>query len=158
LGALLVGYYEKKDFVYAGKLGTGFDTKLLLGLRTRLDAIEIPESPFTKAVGLPRLRAHWVRPSIVVQVGFIEWTKFGKLRHPLISRPPQRQVRARRRAGGALITHPNKVLFPNNGLNEKDAAVIRFGRELFHDKKIDSAAFAKAVELWGKRGTMDMWL
>jgi ATP-dependent DNA ligase len=82
LGALLVGYFESEDFVYAGKLGTGFDTKLLLELRTRLDAIEIPKSPFTKAVGLPRLRAHWVRPEIVVAAGFIEWTKYGKLRHP----------------------------------------------------------------------------
>jgi len=45
---------------------------------------------------------------------------------------------------------------PITGLNEKDAAVIRFGRQLFHDKKVDSATFAKAVELWGKRGTMDM--
>jgi 4-carboxymuconolactone decarboxylase len=45
---------------------------------------------------------------------------------------------------------------PLDGLNEKDAAVIRFGRELFHDKKVASATFAKAVELWGKRGTMDM--
>ena len=43
-----------------------------------------------------------------------------------------------------------------DALNEKDAAVIRFGREMFHDKKVDSATFAKAVELWGKRGTMDM--
>ena len=42
------------------------------------------------------------------------------------------------------------------GLNEKDATVIRFGRQLFHDKKIDSATFAKAVEFWGKRGAMDM--
>ena len=47
-----------------------------------LPSTRIPETPFTKAVGLPRLRAHWVRPSIVVQAGFIEWTKFGKLRHP----------------------------------------------------------------------------
>lgn len=45
---------------------------------------------------------------------------------------------------------------PLNGLNEKDAAVIRFGRDLFHDKKVDSATFGKAVELWGKRGTMDV--
>jgi ATP-dependent DNA ligase len=82
LGALLVGYFDNDDFVYAGKLGTGFDTKLLLDLRARLDALEIPKSPFTKAVGLPRLRAHWVRPELVVQAGFIEWTKFGKLRHP----------------------------------------------------------------------------
>ena len=82
LGALLVGYYAEDDFVFAGKIGTGFDTKLLLDLRKRLDALEIPESPFTKAIGLPRLRAHWVRPAIVVQVSFIEWTVHGKLRHP----------------------------------------------------------------------------
>jgi ATP-dependent DNA ligase len=82
LGALLVGYYEGTDFTFAGKIGTGFDTKLLLDLRRRLDAIETPQSPFTKATGLPRLRAHWVRPQIVVQVAFIEWTVHGKLRHP----------------------------------------------------------------------------
>lgn len=81
LGALLVGYYENGDFVYAGKVGTGFDRKLLLDLRARLDALEIPHPPFTRAVGLPR-RAHWVRPEVVVQVAFIEWTVHGKLRHP----------------------------------------------------------------------------
>jgi bifunctional non-homologous end joining protein LigD len=81
-GALLVGYYEDSDFVFAGKIGTGFDTKLLLELRRRFDAIEIAQSPFTKAKGLPRLRIHWVRPEIVVQVAFIEWTVHGKLRHP----------------------------------------------------------------------------
>jgi bifunctional non-homologous end joining protein LigD len=82
LGALLVGYYDGDDFVFAGKIGTGFDTKLLLDLRRRLNAIELSASPFTKAKGLPRLRAHWVRPELVVQVGFIEWTVHGKLRHP----------------------------------------------------------------------------
>jgi bifunctional non-homologous end joining protein LigD len=82
LGALLIGYYEHSDFVFAGKIGTGFDTRLLLDLRSRLDAIALPESPFTKATGLPRIRAHWVRPDIVVQVAFIEWTVHGKLRHP----------------------------------------------------------------------------
>jgi bifunctional non-homologous end joining protein LigD len=97
LGALLVGYFaprqspgrpeqeskdEGDDFVFAGKVGTGFDTKLLLELRAKLDAIEIDRPPFTKAVGLPRLRAHWVEPRIVVQVAFIEWTVHGKLRHP----------------------------------------------------------------------------
>jgi ATP-dependent DNA ligase len=82
LGALLVGYFDGDDFVFAGKIGTGFDTKLLLDLRARLDRLEITKSPFTKARGLPRLRAHWVRPAIVVQVAFIEWTVHGKLRHP----------------------------------------------------------------------------
>jgi len=81
LGALLVGLFERDDFVFAGKVGTGFDTKLLLDLRRRLDAIEIPKSPFTVATGLPRLRAHWARPEIRVKVAFIEWTAHRKLRH-----------------------------------------------------------------------------
>jgi ATP-dependent DNA ligase len=81
LGALLVGYYDGDDFVFAGKVGTGFDTRLLIELRQRLNGIEIPSSPFTKAKGLPRIRAHWVRPELVVQVSFIEWTVHGKLRH-----------------------------------------------------------------------------
>jgi len=82
LGALLVGYYHGDDLAFAGKIGTGFDTKLLLDLRSRLDALEVNATPFTKATGLPRLRAHWVKPDIVVQVAFIEWTVHGKLRHP----------------------------------------------------------------------------
>jgi ATP-dependent DNA ligase len=81
LGALLVGYFENGDFIFAGKVGTGFDTKLLLELRRRLDALEIPDPPFTRGVGLPRVRQHWVRPEIVVEVSFIEWTAHGKLRH-----------------------------------------------------------------------------
>jgi 4-carboxymuconolactone decarboxylase len=45
---------------------------------------------------------------------------------------------------------------PLSGLSEKDATVIRFGRQMLSDKKVDSATFAKAVQLWGKRGAMDM--
>jgi len=82
LGALLVGYYEGRDLVFAGKVGTGLDRKLLRELRERLDPLELPEAPFTKAAGLPRARAHWVRPEVVVQVAFMEWTAAGKLRHP----------------------------------------------------------------------------
>ncbi len=100
LGALLVGHYDdaaqspgratkaagrvtkEPAFVFAGKVGTGFDTKLLRDLRARLDRLEIPAPPFTVAKGLPKLRVHFVRPEIVVQVAFIEWTPDGKLRHP----------------------------------------------------------------------------
>jgi bifunctional non-homologous end joining protein LigD len=88
LGALLVGYFSPgrkgvvDDFVFAGKVGTGFDTRLLLDLRERFNALEVPKPPFTSATGLPRVRAHWVRPEIVVQVAFTEWTVHGKLRHP----------------------------------------------------------------------------
>ena len=100
----MVGYYEPRaskdgprrtgidrraskdgsDFVYAGKVGTGFDTKMLVELRAQFDKIEIPKPPFTKAIGLPRKGAHWVRPQVVVQVSFMEWTGDGKMRHPRI--------------------------------------------------------------------------
>ena len=81
LGALLVGYYDRTDFAFAGKVGTGFDTALLLELRKRLDPLAVDNAPFTNGRGLPR-HGHWVRPEIVVHVGFIEWTVHGKLRHP----------------------------------------------------------------------------
>src|SRR2546423_2382544 len=84
LGALLVGYPKDNDFVFAGKIGTGFNTEMLLDLRARLNRLEIEKPPFTNAVGLPRVRAHWVRPEIVVQVGFIEWTVHRKLLHPRV--------------------------------------------------------------------------
>ena len=82
LGALLVGHHDHGAFAFAGKIGTGFDTKLLIALRQRLDAIEIATPPFTISKGLPRIRAHWVKPEVAVRVGFIEWTVHGKLRHP----------------------------------------------------------------------------
>jgi ATP-dependent DNA ligase len=82
LGALLVGYYDAGDLVFAGRIGTGFDTAMLVDLRRRLDALEIPASPFTRATGLPRVRTHWVRPEVVIRAAFIEWTVHEKLRHP----------------------------------------------------------------------------
>ncbi len=82
LGALLLGYFEGDDFVFAGKVGTGFNTALLVDLRQRFEALHRETPPFTKAVGLPRLRVHWVKPEVVVQVGFAEWTPDNKLRHP----------------------------------------------------------------------------
>lgn len=89
LGALLIGYYEGSDLVYAGKVGTGFDTATLLNLRDRLSAIEQDVPPFRRGLEVPRGGArrlpagvHWVQPKLVAQVGFSEWTRDGKLRHP----------------------------------------------------------------------------
>ena len=81
LGALLVGYYDGTDLVFAGKVGTGLDTQQLRDLRARFDVGSRTTAPFTRAVGLPRARAHWVEPTLVVQVSFLEWTRHGKLRH-----------------------------------------------------------------------------
>ncbi|OBF63276.1 ATP-dependent DNA ligase [Mycobacterium sp. 852002-50816_SCH5313054-b] len=81
LGALLLGYHDGRDLVYAGKVGTGFDETTLRRLHGRLSPIEQKAAPFTR--GLVRENgARWVRPELVVQIGFTEWTRDGKLRHP----------------------------------------------------------------------------
>ena len=80
-GALLIGYYAGGDLVYAGKVGTGFDDALLHTLSGQLAALEQDRPPFARG-SLPRKEVHWVRPRLVCQVGFTEWTPNGGLRHP----------------------------------------------------------------------------
>jgi DNA ligase D-like protein (predicted ligase) len=80
LGALLVGVYEGDRLRYAGKVGTGFGRETLRDLAARLAPLVRDDSPFADA---PRLRnATWVEPRLVAQVGFTEWTRDGRLRHP----------------------------------------------------------------------------
>lgn len=81
LGALMLGYYDGGDLVYAGKVGTGFDDATLRRLHARLSPITRDTPPFAR--GLVReAGANWVSPEMVVQIGFSEWTRDGKLRHP----------------------------------------------------------------------------
>ncbi|WP_448624005.1 non-homologous end-joining DNA ligase [Geodermatophilus sp. URMC 64] len=81
-GALLLGYYHGDDLVYAGKVGTGFDTATLRDLRNRLAPAERDAPAFTEG-RLPAPRGvHWVQPRLVAQIGFAEWTDDGQLRQP----------------------------------------------------------------------------
>ena len=81
LGALLLAVADGKGgFEFAGKVGTGFSSKQRSELKKELSRDEVDSAP---ARGAPRLRdAHWVRPRLVAQVRFTEWTSDGKLRHP----------------------------------------------------------------------------
>jgi bifunctional non-homologous end joining protein LigD len=80
-GALLVGYYENGDLRYAGKVGTGFDRATLARLGKRLRELEQEAPPFVDVHPVPR-SARWVRPELVAQIAFTEWTRDGRLRHP----------------------------------------------------------------------------
>lgn len=79
-GALLVGVYDGDRLRYAGKVGTGFDDELLRTLRARFDDLSAEVPPFADDVRVKG--AHWLRPELVAQVGFTEWTRDGRLRHP----------------------------------------------------------------------------
>jgi bifunctional non-homologous end joining protein LigD len=79
---LLLGVHDGGGgLVYAGKVGTGFSTRVATELRARLDALEQRTCPFT-ARPPGAARAHWVRPDLVGEVAFTEWTADGRLRHP----------------------------------------------------------------------------
>ena len=80
-GALLVGYYEDSRLRYAGKVGTGFDHATLEELGGRLRALERDDPPFADVHPIPR-GTHWVEPELVGQIGFSEWTRDDRLRHP----------------------------------------------------------------------------
>jgi bifunctional non-homologous end joining protein LigD len=82
LGALLVGYYEGGRLVYAGKVGTGYTREALLDLRQRLGRLVRGESPFEAGDPPAGPGVHWVRPELVAEIGFAEWTQNGLLRQP----------------------------------------------------------------------------
>ena len=81
-GALLLGYYDPAgQLIYAGKVGTGFSRRTLDSLHATLAGLEQDRPPFDHGQ-LPRSGVHWVRPRLVAEVGFSEWTTGGELRHP----------------------------------------------------------------------------
>lgn len=81
-GALLLGYWERGALRYAGRVGTGFDEATLASLSKRLETLETPHNPFADRRSVDVKRPHWAEPVLVAQVGFTEWTRHGRLRHP----------------------------------------------------------------------------
>lgn len=94
-GALLVGVYDKKELKFAGKVGTGFNTKLLRSLHQQFQKIETDKCPFTdlpedrngrygqRITAAEMRRCHWVKPQLVAQIRFAEWTRDQRLRQPV---------------------------------------------------------------------------
>jgi bifunctional non-homologous end joining protein LigD len=138
VGALLLGVYDGERLVDVGRVGTGFTEATLRDLRRRLDAIAQKGSPFAhKVTGRAMGRVHWVRPELVAQVAFSEWTSDGKLRHPsfqglredkkaedVVREAPASMRGARDDAPmetqGVRLTHPERVLYPDTGATKRD--------------------------------------
>jgi DNA ligase D-like protein (predicted ligase) len=81
-GALLLGFYENGELRYAGKVGTGFDDETLMSLRARMDRLERKGCPFVACDDASEEGVHWIRPDLVAEIGFTEWTRDDRLRHP----------------------------------------------------------------------------
>ena len=133
IGALHLGYTGDDGVMrYAGKVGTGFSSKLRVELRNRLAKDEVPASPAKDA---PRIRdAHWVEPRLVAQVAFTEWTADNRLRHPSFlglrdDKSPEEVVREKAAKASKVskaskekvtLTHPERVLYPKDGYTKAD--------------------------------------
>lgn len=81
-GSLLIGFYEGDKLQYAGKVGTGYTDEILEDLYEKMSKLEVEKTPFEKNKDLPKKNVHWVKPKLVGEVGFTEWTNSNKLRHP----------------------------------------------------------------------------
>jgi DNA ligase D-like protein (predicted ligase) len=82
-GALLLGYYSGKGLQYAGHVGTGFDRRTLKLVMSKLRKIPSKRGPFVEVPPIVAAKAHWVRPRLVAQIKFAEWTHDDVLRQPV---------------------------------------------------------------------------
>ena len=175
LGALLIGVHDPEGRLeFAGKVGTGFTSKLLEDLRRRLAALAQPTSPFERSRIPGVTRAHWVRPELVAEVAFTEWTSDGRLRHPsfqglrqdkkarevvrevprpvesVAPKPPARPARSRSREAERI----NAAARPGRARAEETVAGVRLthaDRVLYPPQGItkrDLAVFYESIADW----------
>jgi len=131
-GALLLGVYESEKLRYVGKVGTGFDSRSLSAIQTKLNKLEQKKSPFS--VSSPRGKGnHWVKPKLVAEIAFANWTEEKILRVPVfhglredksatqihVEKPA---VAKEERESAVTLTHPDKIIFPKEKITKQDIA------------------------------------
>jgi bifunctional non-homologous end joining protein LigD len=144
LGALLLGVHDNGALRYSGRVGTGFSSETLSELRSHLDSRIRKSSPFSNPLTGPAARGvHWVKPDLVGEVAFTGWTEDGVLRQPsfkgLREDKPADQIvrekaapspasaasasRASAEVAGIKLTHPDRILYPEQGITKRDLAL-----------------------------------
>ena len=133
LGSLIVGIYKDGQLQYVGHSGGGIPDKQRKLLREKLDRIERKTSPFAKPPK-PNGDVHWVKPELVCEMSFSEWTSDGSMRHPVYEglRPDKKPTSVHREEEKHVIhkktiksnhtefTHLDKVFFPKHGYTKGD--------------------------------------
>jgi bifunctional non-homologous end joining protein LigD len=134
-GALVLGVWRGDEFEYAGNVGTGFTDKVIDELLSKLRPLETKEPPFREVPKMPKVKRSdvvWVKPELVAEVEFVEWTHDGRLRAP--SFQGLREDKAARdvhreeplppeiRKGSRVLKLSNldKVFFPDDGITKGD--------------------------------------
>lgn len=133
ISALLLGVQSHDGLRYAGRVGSGFSNRERVDLLETLGRLNVPAPPIPEPPGLARIGHHWVRPELVVEIAFAEWTADGLLRHPtylgLREDKPAGEVSAEPiglSVEGVTLTNPDKVLFApgdsGDGVTKRDLA------------------------------------
>jgi bifunctional non-homologous end joining protein LigD len=148
-GSLLLGYYDAEGALhFAGGVGTGFDEGALRALRRQLDRLAVKAPPSAAIARAAPRRAHWVKPELVAELRFSEWTEDGRLRHPVFlalredktarevvrdpragtalpadpPRPAAAAPRSTAEIAGVRLSNADKVLYPEDGITKLDLA------------------------------------
>jgi bifunctional non-homologous end joining protein LigD len=139
--SLLLGLREGGKLTYAGKVGTGFDTKMIESLMETMAPLEVDKAPL-EVPRADRKGAHWLRPELVAEIAFTEFTSDGVLRHPSfialredkpatdVVRETPKKLKSSERKGkrasaedfGIAISNPERVIYPEGNVTKKQLA------------------------------------
>jgi len=139
--SLLLAAKEKGKLTYVGKVGTGFSAKLIQDLRGRMDPLEVDKAP-VEVPRADRKGAHFIKPELVCEIAFTEFTDDGILRHPsflglredkaaadVVVETAKHLSKSEKKAGrptaasfGIKISNPDRIIFPEDGLTKADLA------------------------------------
>ena len=117
-GALVLGVFEKGILRYVGSVGTGFDRKTLHDLMNQLEPLITTKCPFKTA---PKgVKATWVKPKILCEISFAEWTSEGNMRQPVFLGTREDKKAKQVERENPLFTHTDKIFWPKEGYTKGD--------------------------------------